>query len=240
MINSLESLIQHAPEIEKKLGYVFKDKQLLALAFIHRSFVNENRHTTTAHNERLEFLGDSILGLLIADYLYRYLPSTPEGELSHLRSRLVEASCCINYVEQLSVAPYLLLGRGEQMNQGRGRDSILADLFEALIGAIYLDGGMEAVRPFFFKNFSPTIHATLQKPNRNWKAELQDYSQKGYQQPPSYVITEESGPDHNKTFHISVTINGEVVGTGVGCSKKEAQQKAAEAALSHLESQKEQ
>ena len=133
MTNPLKHLISNAQEIEAKINYTFKDKSLLALAFVHRSFVNEHRLITSEHNERLEFLGDSILGLLIADYLYTTLPSNSEGDLSHLRSRLVEGSSCILYIQKLQVEPYLLLGKGEKMNDGRGRGSILSDLFLSLI-----------------------------------------------------------------------------------------------------------
>src|SRR5690349_4251097 len=131
----MEEILRNSHKIEEQLGYTFHDKNLLALAFIHRSYINENKHVTQ-HNERLEFLGDSVLGLLVADYLYCYLPSNSEGDLSYLRSRLVEAASCVIYVTKLKVQSYLLLGKGERMNDGRGRDSTLADLFEAIIGAI--------------------------------------------------------------------------------------------------------
>lgn len=229
-----ENLLKHAHEIEKKIGYAFKNRTNLALAFVHRSYVNES-HEVTEHNERLEFLGDSILGLLIADYLYRYLPDTPEGELSYLRSRLVEASSCMRYVQELDVEKYLLLGKGERRNDGRGRDSILADLFEAIIGAIFLDGGIDAARRFLFKNFSKEIDTILKTPVKNWKAQLQDFCQKKYKRAPIYKVVSESGPDHSKTFHISVIINNEEKGTGEGSSKKEAQQAAAYDALSKIE-----
>ncbi|MFQ5728999.1 MAG: ribonuclease III [Waddliaceae bacterium] len=233
-MNSLNDLLNRAREIESKIGYVFKDRSNLTLPFVHRSFVNENRDVKT-HNERLEFLGDSILGLLIAEYLYRYLPSTPEGELSHLRSRLVEASSCMAYVQKLGVDQYMLLGKGEKRNDGRGRDSIRADLFEAIIGAIYLDGGIEAARRFIFQNFSKEIESILKTPLQNWKAELQDYCQKKYHQTPFYKVVSESGPDHSKTFSITVIINNQERGYGAGLSKKEAQQAAAQDALSKLQ-----
>jgi ribonuclease-3 len=229
-MNPFENLIKLAPEIEFKIGYTFKDRSLLALAFVHRSFVNENREMNQ-HNERLEFLGDSVLGLVIAEYLYRYLPSTPEGELSYLRSRLVEASSCIEYVLKLDVEKYVLLGKGERLNSGRGRETILADLLEAIIGAIYIDGGLEAAQKFLFKNFSRDIDGILKTPIQNWKAQLQDFCQKTYQQTPVYKVLSETGPDHSKTFSISVIINNEEVGMGVGPSKKEAQQEAAKDAL---------
>ena len=120
-MKQIEYLIQNSSEIEDKLGYHYNDHAYLALAFVHRSFINENK-SITQHNERLEFLGDSVLGMLISDFLYHHLPTTPEGQLSYLRSRLVEASSCVNYLQQLKVAPYVLLGKGERMNDGRGRE----------------------------------------------------------------------------------------------------------------------
>ncbi|CCB90626.1 Ribonuclease 3 [Waddlia chondrophila 2032/99] len=235
-MNDLKELLSLSSEIEAKIGHTFKDKQLLSLAFTHRSYINEN-NDAHEHNERLEYLGDSILGFLIAEYLYKYLPNTPEGELSYLRSRLVEASSCVIYVQKLDLEQYLLLGKGEQMNDGRGRDSILADLFESLIGAIYLDGGMDAARLFLFKNFSKEIEEILKTPICNWKAQLQDYCQKKYRHPPLYKVVSESGPDHQKIFTISVLINNQEVGHGEGPSKKEAQQAAAKDAFSRIEKQ---
>lgn len=222
------------PIIEERIGYSFKDKSLLLLAFTHRSFFNENRSAVSSHNERLEFLGDAVLGLLTSDYLFRYLPKTPEGELSHLRSRLVEASSCMRYIVTLEVEGFLLLGRGERMNDGKGRESILADLFEALIGAIYLDGGIESARQFLFQRLSPTLSEIMQSPERNWKALLQDFTQKKHGKAPEYVVLEEGGPDHAKEFVIAVLSEGEELGRGTGSSKKSAQQKAAESAIKKL------
>lgn len=230
-MNSPQDIIQNPAEIERRLGYTFKDKSLLALAFVHRSFVNENRAVAEQHNERLEFLGDSVLGMLVAEYLYNMLPDRPEGELSYLRSRLVEASSCIIYVQKLRIEEFLLLGRGEKRNDGRGRDSILADLFEAVMGAIFLDGGIQAAHHFVFDNFAEEIQDILEQPEHNWKALLQDYSQKQFQSPPHYVLMNESGPDHSKSFEIAVYIQNEEWGRGVGASKKEAQQAAAQKAM---------
>lgn len=232
-MNPITQLIVDAAKIESKLGFVFKNKELLALAFIHCSFVNENRDITE-HNERLEFLGDSVLGLITSEYLYKQLPSHPEGELSYLRSRLVEAASCVTYVQKLDIEKYLALGKGERINSGRGRESILADLFEALIGAIYLDSGLEAVKQFIFTNFQQEIEAILKTPLSNWKAILQDYCQKKYQKPPTYQVLQEEGPDHSKVFKISVFINDQDIGTGFGPSKKEAQQAAAKNALEKI------
>ncbi len=234
-MNKLKKLIENASNIEAKLGYVFNNKHLMALAFVHRSFINENREIIEEHNERLEFLGDSVLGVLVAEYLYQYLPENPEGDLSHLRSRLVESTSCVSYIQKLNVEIYMLFGKGESMNTDRrGRTSILADLFEAIIGAIYLDGGIEAAKSFLFGNFIQEITAILNEPLCNWKAELQDYAQKNHQQTPVYKVINEEGPDHSKTFHVCVFINKDELGSGQGASKKEAQQVAASVALSKL------
>lgn len=233
----MTNLLHHYAEIEKKLGYVFKDKKLLIQAFIHRSFYNENRSFIDEHNERLEFLGDSVLGLMISDYLYQHLPTQAEGELSQLRAYLVEAGSCARLLQKLDLAPYVLLGRGEKMNEGRGRETILADLFEALIGAIYLDGGFAEAHRIFWAHFKDEIERILQKPMRNWKAELQDYSQKRYQKPPVYKVEKETGPDHSKIFYVGAYLEDFPVGNGLGASKKEAEQAAAEDALKKLKNE---
>lgn len=232
-MHTLETLQHVLPQIEKQLRYSFHDRSLLSLAFIHRSYVNEHKEVSE-HNERLEFLGDSILGLIVAEYLYRNMPNTPEGDLSYLRSRLVDATSCVSYVQKLQIGDYLLLGKGERMNDGRGRDSILSDLFEAIIGAIYIDGGIEAARTFLLNNFHQEIETTLSTPLSNWKAILQDYCQKKYQQPPTYKVLEETGPDHSKNFNIAVIIAGSEYGRGSGASKKEAQQSAAHHAMEKI------
>jgi ribonuclease-3 len=232
-MNTIENLLREISAIEAKLHYTFKDHSLLTLAFIHRSYINEHRDILQ-HNERLEFLGDSILGLLTAEHLYKNFPTYPEGDLSYLRSRLVEASSCVAYVQKMDIGKHLLLGKGERMNGGRGRESILADLFEAIIGAIYLDGGIDAARSFLFDNFLENIEATLKTPLANWKALLQDYCQKKYQQPPIYHVLEESGPDHSKNFVIAVMIADKEYGRGNGASKKEAQQLAAANAMERI------
>lgn len=232
-MNTYDLLLQNATEIEALIGYRFNDPALLALAFVHRSYINEHKDITT-HNERLEFLGDSVLGLLVASFLYKNFPERPEGELSSLRSHLVDSHTCMNFVLKLGVHPYLLLGKGEKLSDGRGRESILGDLFEAIIGAVYLDGGLDAAHAFFFKNFSHEIDAIIDKPLNNWKALFQDYCQRTFQQTPTYVVLSEEGPDHSKIFTVSVTINGEEMGQGLGGSKKDAQQAAAENAIHRM------
>lgn len=230
----MRELIPQLSEVEDRLGYWFKNKKLLAMAFVHRSFYNEHRDLVEEHNERLEFLGDSVLGLLISDYLYHHLPMQAEGELSRLRAHLVEAGSCAKFLVQLGVGPFVLLGRGERANEGRGRETILADLFEALIGALYLDGGIGEAKRIFWIHFEKEIHNILESPARNWKAELQDYSQKKYQKPPIYKVVSEGGPDHSKVFLIAAFLNDQEVGKGSGSSKKEAEQAAAKNALDNL------
>lgn len=232
-MNAFEYLIDNARDIGLKLGYQFKNPALQALAFVHRSYINEHRDVMR-HNERLEFLGDSVLGLIISSFLYQTFPERPEGELSSLRSRLVDSQTCMNFVLKLDVHQYLLLGKGEKLSEGRGRESILGDLFEAIIGAIYLDGGLEEARLFLFRHFHEEIQGITAQPFSNWKALFQDYCQRTYQQTPVYDVLSEIGPDHNKLFMISVSINEEKMGSGEGGSKKDAQQNAAKNALSRL------
>ena len=229
-----ESLRVSLPQIEELLGVSFENKDLLMLAFVHRSYVNEHRDEIDQHNERLEFLGDSVLGLVVADYLFRRLPSYPEGSLSQLRSRLVDATACAHFLQKLKLGDYILLGKGEQISEGRMKGSILADVFEAIIGAIYLDSGLGTIRSFIPFHFDEEIEEAIAEPSRNYKAELQDYSQKKFQKPPSYRVVEESGPDHAKIFHVAVSLDNQDMGLGTGSSKKEAEQHAAFEALGKI------
>lgn len=231
----LENLKSKVPLIETKLGYVFKNPDLLILAFIHSSYVNENQEIAYTCNERLEFLGDAVLGLIVADYLYHDLPENSEGTLSHLRSRLIESASCSKYLEQLDLSEHILMGKGEKKNFSEKPNlSITADLFEALIGAIYLDGGIEPAKKFLFDHFMQEIEEIKKDPVRNWKADLQDYTQRTHQKIPVYKVVEEEGPDHDKTFQISVFIDDMILGSGYGSSKKSAQQAAACEALRQL------
>jgi ribonuclease-3 len=221
------------PEIEERLHYHFNNKELLLLAFTHRSFWNEHKDSLKGHNERLEFLGDSVLGFIVAEYLYKKFEDLPEGVLSDLRAQLVKADMCAQFFLQLALEPYILLGKGEQMNEGKGRQTIIANLFEALMGAIYLDGGLKAAETFFFSHFQHLVDESVQKPESNWKAELQDYIQKKYHQIPIYEILEESGPSHSKKFVVAVIVNGKEIAKGEGSSKKRAQIDGAKHALQH-------
>ncbi len=233
-MNPLEELKLNVEEIEEKLGYVFENKDILINSLIHRSYVNEHREGVLSHNERLEFLGDSVLGLIVADYLYHRLPSYPEGALSQLRSKLVEAITCAKYLQKLELQEYILLGRGEKMTEGHNKVSILADAFEAVVGAVYLDGGLPVAKSFLLCHFEEEANEAIGSPPRNFKAELQDYSQKKFQKVPVYKISGESGPDHSKLFHVIAYVDEKEAGIGIGASKKEAEQRAAFDSLSKL------
>lgn len=228
----LDTLRLNIPLIEERIGYVFENKELLILSLIHRSFVNEHKSQVQTHNERLEFLGDSVLGLITADFLYHRLPTFPEGPLSQFRSRLVDAHACAYYLQKLGLQEFILLGRGETLSDGKAKLSILADAFEALIGAIFIDGGMVVAKSFLLCHFTEDMETVIDSPSRNYKAELQDYSQKKYQKAPVYKIVQETGPDHAKIFHCVVMVADKEVGIGLGESKKQAEQQAAFDALS--------
>lgn len=227
----MHSLFNAIPDIEKKIHYSFRNQEILLLAFTHRSFWNEHKEQLSGHNERLEFLGDSVLGFIVSDYLYKKFTNIPEGILSDLRAQIVRADSCAQFFMQLSLESYILLGKGEQLNQGKGRQTIIANLFEALVGAIYLDGGLESARNFFFSHFQTQIDGFMRDPELNWKAELQNFVQKKYHEAPLYVVLEESGPSHMKNFIIGVIVNGREIAQGKGNSKKEAQVDGAKNAL---------
>ena|SRR3990167_4934301 len=233
-MNPYQKILFQIPDLEERLGYVFQKKELLALAFVHRSFFNENRKEVSSYNERLEFLGDSILGLLISEYLYARFPEEPEGQLSHLKANLIEATMCAKLIKKLGLTESILLGKGELINKGQQKESIQADLFEALLGAIYLDGGLESAKIFFWKHFQEEVELSLRHPLPNWKAEIQDHFQKNHQKLPVYNLLSEHGPDHHKVFEIGVFFEGELLGRGLGHSKKEAEQLAAREAIEYL------
>lgn len=234
-MDSLELLQKNVSLVEERLGHVFENKDLIALAFVHRSFVNEHRKEVRAHNERLEFLGDSILGLIVADFLYHRLPNEPEGRLSQIRSSIVEAKSCAYFLQKMGLQEFILLGRGEAMSEGKAKVSILADTFEAVLGAIFLDGGLELAKEFITAHFTKDMEAMLDAPSRNYKADFQDYAQKQFQMAPTYQVLKETGPDHAKTFHVAAFIDDKEMGHGVGESKKQAEQQAAFDALSKIQ-----
>lgn len=223
-----------ASDLEQLLGVTMRQPALLQQARTHCSWVNEHRGEGLVPNERLEFLGDAVLGLVVSQWLFDALPDVPEGELSRLRAMMVEAPACAEYARTLGLEPFLLLGRGEQRNIGRGRDSVLADFFEAIVGALFLDAGFEAAQNFLLGKCRPLLEARRGAPEKNYKALLQDLVQRRSQQTPVYTTLSEEGPAHARRFVVAVEIDGRVVAKGEGSSKREAQQAAAKDAFDQL------
>jgi len=216
--------------LEQKLAYSFRDRDLLRTALTHSSYANEHREEGIAYNERLEFLGDSVLGMITAEHLFRNELNMPEGRMSRYRAELVCERSLAAVAEEIGIGPLLRLGKGEEAGGGRGRPSIMADAVEAVLAAVYLDGGMEpAVR--FVERFVLSRAAEAEQENRDWKTELQEVLQRGGPADIEYVLEGESGPDHDKRFSMSVRLNGKTIGAGEGRSKKQAEQMAAKAAL---------
>ena len=217
-------------ELQKKLSYSFKDIGLLKAALTHSSYANENKKSGAISNERLEFLGDSVLGMTVAAQIYMSKPNMPEGNMTRLRAELVCEKNLAGLAKTLRLGEYLLLGRGEEKGGGRNRLSILADAVEAVLAAIYLDGGFKPVARLIDEYFTPQIER-LETGNTDYKTELQEIIQEKAGQILSYRIVDESGPDHMKSFTVEVLLNDVFLGTGKGKSKKEAEQAAAETAL---------
>ena len=215
--------------LEEKLGYTFQNRALLENALTHSSCANESRGKLQS-NERLEFLGDSILGMVVADHLYRNHPDLPEGVLTRTRAALVCEDSLVLVAEELGLGDYLRLGKGEEAGGGRNRPSIRADAVEAVLAAVYLDGGIGSARKIIQKYILSREVAGLTKP-RDYKTALQELVQRESGQVLAYRLTGEEGPDHNKRFFVEVTLNGKGVGQGSGRSKKEAEQMAAKAAI---------
>ena len=219
--------------LEQKLGYTFQDRSLLENALTHSSCANESGGRLLS-NERLEFLGDSILGMVVADHLYRNHPDLPEGELTRTRACLVCEDSLVEVAEALDLGRYLLLGKGEEAGGGRQRPSIRADAVEAVLAAVYLDGGIGSARKIIQRFILNREVAGLTHP-RDYKTSLQELVQRESGQVLQYRMTGESGPDHDKRFFFEVTLNGTSIGSGTGRSKKEAEQMAAKAAIELLE-----
>ncbi len=220
-------------ELEKAIGYRFTNISLLQNALAHSSFANERWHNSLMSNERLEFLGDSVLGMLVAEYLYRTFPDRPEGELTRMRADMVCERALAQIAHQIGLGGHLLLGKGEEQGGGRSRDSILADAVESVIAACLLDGGMLAAKQFV-ERFVLTRVPVTKLNNADYKTALQELVQQKKNQTISYVLVDETGPDHDKQFTVELTINGQCVGRGVGTSKKRAEQDAARVAFQKL------
>ena len=219
--------------LEEKIGYIFRDRALLDNALTHSSYANEHREQGSLSNERLEFLGDSILGLVVADHLYRTRPDLPEGDLTRIRAALVCESSLVDVAKELDLGAYLKLGKGEESGGGRHRPSIQADAVEAMLAAVYLDGGIGQARKL--------IHDLIlgherekTAAGRDYKTSLQELVQRESGQVLTYRLIGESGPDHAKLFSMEVLLNGRPIGAGRGHSKKEAEQAAAKAAVEKM------
>ena len=220
-------------DLETALGYRFRNISLLQNALTHSSYANERWHNSLLSNERLEFLGDSVLGMLVAEYLYRTFPDRPEGELTRMRADMVCEQTLAGAANKIGIGEHLLLGHGEEQGGGRSRNSILADAMESVIAACFLDGGIQAalkvVQQFILVEVPVTkLH------NVDYKTKLQELVQQKKNQVLSYALVGESGPDHDKHFDVEVSLNGRVVGSGSGSSKKRAEQSAAASAVENL------
>lgn len=218
--------------LENKIGYSFKYKKLLQEALIHTSYANEHRENKMRNNERLEFLGDSVLNLIITTYLFKQLKGVSEGEMSRIRSTIVCEKSLRMAADGFGLNKYLLLGKGEEQTGGRNRDSIIADAMEALIGAIYLDSGLASAENFIKKMMTKIIDLALEgKLFKDYKTQYQEMVQRHSEAKIEYLVIREQGPDHNKIFTVKLLLNGEFVSMGEGRNKKEAEQNAAREAI---------
>ncbi|MEG2983429.1 MAG: ribonuclease III [Peptostreptococcaceae bacterium] len=227
------SILTNISKFEEIIKYKFKNKAYILEALTHSSYSNENK--TFSFNERLEFLGDSVLGIVISDFLFQNETELPEGELTKLRANIVCEESLSDVAKHLNLGRHILLGRGEEATGGRDRVSILADAFEAVIAAIYLDGGIESAKVFVLENMEEIIQDSVKgRIFRDYKTHLQEVIQSQGESNIIYNLVEEIGPDHNKRFVMEVKLNDEILGSGEGKSKKEAEQSAAKQALRRM------
>jgi len=223
-------------DIQQRIAYPFKDPELLERALTHKSYANENR--VPYHNERMEFLGDAVLNLIVSEYLMKTCPDSPEGVLSRLRAAVVSEPALAVVARTLGLGSALLLGKGEEQTGGRNKDSLLADCLEALIASIYLDSGKDEAEAFVIRFFEEIIQKTCTTGGTlDFKTELQELCQERLKQLPEYRVVSESGPDHQKQFEVELWVKGKRYGQGIGRSKKEAEQRSAKMALEHLHKQ---
>lgn len=221
-------------ELERKLNYSFKDRALLLTALSHSSYANENKGEGLMSNERLEFLGDSVLGQVVASYLYLNFPQMPEGKMTRLRAELVCEHSLHRVACSLELGKYIRLGKGEEHSGGRQRESILADAVEAVIASLYLDGGLDVARNFINEHILAEVCGDEPQPMSDYKTALQELIQRKPGQSLSYELVSESGPDHRKIFMVRVILNDEEIGKGSGRTKKEAEQSAARNGLEEI------
>ncbi|MBQ7131728.1 MAG: ribonuclease III [Oscillospiraceae bacterium] len=217
-------------DFEKVIGYEFSDKSLMETALSHSSYANESKISRQS-NERLEFLGDSVLSIVVSQYLFNHFSHLPEGELTKIRASLVCEKSLFEFALQINLGDYLFLGKGEASSGGRTRPSILADAFEAVIAALYLDGGMENAERFILKFIPDDLDKAKKSSFSDYKTILQEIIQKNPEERIEYILVGSQGPDHNKVFIVEVRLNSNVIGKGTGKSKKQAEQNAAREAL---------
>ncbi|RMD62440.1 ribonuclease III [Candidatus Parcubacteria bacterium] len=219
-------------DLESKIGTAFHNKDLLREALTHRSYLNESKQWPLPHNERLEYLGDAVLELVVSEMLFHQFPSFPEGKLTLLRSALVNYQTLAATAKEVGIPSYVLMSKGEMKEKGKAHDTIFADALEAVIGAIYLDQGFEAARSFIAKFIMPKTRLILEnKSYKDPKSELQEKTQAQLKVTPTYHVLQESGPAHRRTFHVGVYLDREMIGDGWGNSKQEAETEAARKAL---------
>lgn len=217
-------------EFENKIGYTFKNKDLLHEALSHSSYANEAKNGRRS-NERLEFLGDSVLSIVVSKHLFTHFKHLPEGELTKIRASLVCEKALFGFSKRIDLGKYIILGKGEENSGGRKRPSIISDAFEAVIAAIYLDGGMEAAEKYVLTFIPKNLSANSSKALHDYKTSLQEIIQRNPEERVEYVLADQTGPDHDREFVVQVKLNSNVIGEGRGHSKKQAEQSAAREAL---------
>jgi len=224
--------VKDIKQLCERLGYTFKDTELLAQAFRHSSYVNERKDPDLRDNERLEFLGDAVLDLVISHILIETYKEVKEGDLSKYRANMVNEKVLCQVAMELALGDYLLLGRGEELTNGRQKPSILADTMESLLGALYLDAGFDTTKDIIRNLFLPLIkEIEFGNMHYDYKSMFQEHTQEAYKSLPEYILMEESGLAHDKTFRVALLLNGKTIAEGVGKSKKEAEQRAAREAF---------
>jgi ribonuclease-3 len=224
-------------ELQARIGYRFRNPELLRESLTHKSFTNEQPPGSCGpHNERLEFLGDAVLDLVISHRIFQDFPLTPEGEMTRIRAEVVSEKSLSRLGRKIELGQFLLLGKGEERSGGREKDSLVADALEALLGAVFCDGGIDSVREVAEPLFGEAVsRSALLKEGVDHKTRLQEILQASWGRPPEYLLVEVAGPDHQRTYTVEVVARGEVIGQGKGKTKKAAEQKAAREALAHLE-----
>ena len=231
-MTELPEIKESLGKLEERLGVAFRDRELLLTAITHRSYLNEHREATQQHNERFEFLGDAVLELVVTDFLFHKYPAMPEGELTAIRAALVNTISIADASTKLNINDFLLLSKGEERDTGRARQYILANTFEAIVGALYLDQGYEAAKEFIAAQLFDRTELIVEK--KLWqdaKSRFQELSQEHVGVTPSYITLGQTGPDHDRVFTVGAFLRNDAIAEGQGRSKQEAEQEAAEKAL---------